>query len=194
MTRILQTKLLVAITTAAILSPSVEGFSPSLGLSSQVRTVAPSTEMWAKKKKKKNKKKKKQGGSVAVLEPPPPAPAIVVEEEASPVAIEEPVAAVEVEAAAEAPLAEGELEDPALKMIANEMFQRKLLAQQFSYEANKPEAEPEPEPVAEVAEQEQKQEPEPVEEDLAVKYAAIDDVGERAYQMLSDLGMFDRKD
>ena len=230
MTRITRTTLLVA-ASAALLSTSVEGFS-SIGFRHQVRSVAPvtttsTTELWAKKKKKKNKKKKKlDGAATAVLEPPA---AAVEEVEEAPIAVETPVAVVEEEPEA---TTEGEFEDPAIKMMANEMFQRRLLAQKLAYdavvaespaeseveaepeveadpepepvaEATEPEpkpelepvaeaAEPEPEPVAEVVEPEPEPEPEPV--DLADKYAAIDDVGERAYQILKDLGMFDRED
>lgn len=164
----------------AFLVSSIEGFSPSVGLGPQVRTIAPPTELWGKKKKKKNKNKKKgrAGGdaTVAVLEPP----AAVAEEEAAPVVVvKEPVVA--------------DLEDPAATMIANEMFHRELLAQKLAYDSKISEApeveevEPIAEPVAVAVEPEP--EPEPV--DLAAKYAAIDDVGERAYVMLKDLGMFD---
>ena len=167
----------------AFLVSSIEGFSPSVGLGPQVRTFAPPTELWGKKKKKKNKNKKKgrAGGNaaVAVLEPPA---AVVEEEEAAPVVVvKEPVVA--------------DLDDPAATMIANEMFQRELLAQKLAYDAKISEApeveevEPIAEPVAVAGEPEPEPEPEPV--DLAAKYAAIDDVGERAYEMLKDLGMFD---
>ena len=207
MTRITTTLLIAA--SAVLLSSSVEGFSPVFR--PQVRSgaqVASPTELWAKKKKKKNKKKKKtDGAGTAVLERPPAVVAEAeVEAEAIPPAIfEDPPIVIE---ESEATVVEGELEDPAVKMIANEMFQRQLLEQRFAYEAmttSEPEAEPEPEPepVAEASEPEPEPEPEPVAEvvepepepqpeDLAAKYAAIDDVGERAYQILKDLGMFDR--
>jgi hypothetical protein len=214
-----RTKFLIA--SAAILScSSVESFSPSFGMRplQQQAFVFPTTttELYGKKKKNKFNKKnaggKGRGGAaaVAVLEKPTEASVEVVEEQ--PVAV--PVAP-----AVEAPQAEGEFEDPAVKMIANELFQRKLLAQKLEYDAKGDESEPE-ETVASIEEspavvvvvdyekeeiEKNAKKPETVnrrsgpldadeEAKLAAKYAAIDDVGERAFEILLDLGFFDREE
>jgi len=69
-------------------------------------------------------------------------------------------------------------------MKANELFQRSLLAKQFENDAKGPETVNRRSGPLDAAE----------EAKLSAKYAAIDDIGERAFEILLDLGFFDRKD
>jgi hypothetical protein len=115
---------------------------------------------------------------------------------------------------------EPEVEEPVVD--SDEIFQRKLLAQKLEYDAKvveeeaqakeaapveepedvatEPEqavTEPEEEPQAKVEEQfnQTKQPLKPDDESrVATKYAAIADVGERAFSILQDLGLFKRND
>jgi len=110
MTRLSTSQLLIA-SAALLSSSSVDGFSPSIGLQRSQLTACPVSNTELAAKKKKGKKKKKKGGNTAVMEKP-----------------KEPVAEVPV-------VGDGDLLDPAVKMMEDEKFHRKLLEAQLLYSA-----------------------------------------------------------